>query len=159
MTASGTDLPADLIGLLAGEQLEDGVGLVIQVLTADDDGWPRSCLLSAGEVLATGPQRLRLALWTGTHSTANLTRSGRATLVFVWDGAAFAVRVSTDRASDVRVGDHAVAVFDARVLEVRRDEVSYARLTSGMTFDLPDEERVLARWREQRAALRASARQ
>ena len=74
MTASGSDLPADLVDLLAGERLEDGVGLVIQVLTADDDGWPRSCLLSAGEVLATGPRRLRLALWTGTHSTANLTR-------------------------------------------------------------------------------------
>jgi len=35
----------------------------VQLLTVDESGWPRVALLSAGEVLATGPRAIALALW------------------------------------------------------------------------------------------------
>ena len=47
------------------------------------------------------------------------------------------------------------AVFEARIDEVRRDEVPYAVLTSGIVFDLPDRDVVLARWHETIEALAA----
>jgi hypothetical protein len=51
--------------------------------------------------------------------------------------------------------DH--ATFDAMVGEVLSDEVSYARVETGITFSLPQRENVLARWRETVAAMRATA--
>lgn len=154
ITARDADLPAAMLGLLDGVRLERGVGFVLQLLTADEDGWPRSSLLSVGEVIATGTRTLRLALWPGTRSTATLTRTGRATLACVVDGTVYTARLSATRAPDIRIGDHELAVFDARVVDLRADTVSYARVTSGITFTLPDESRVLARWHEQVAALR-----
>jgi hypothetical protein len=62
------------------------------------------------------------------------------------------VRVDATRGADL---PGPLAAFHGRVAEVRRDEVGYARLTSGVTFELPDEPAVVARWRETIEALRA----
>ena len=68
------------------------------------------------------------------------------------DGAAFSVRVETCRAADL---PGPLAAFHGSVAEVRRDEVGYARLTSGIVFELPDAATVVARWRETIEALRS----
>jgi hypothetical protein len=39
------------------------------------------------------------------------------------------------------------AYFEPTIAEILRDEVGYARMTSGVTFELPDPPKVLARWR------------
>jgi hypothetical protein len=103
-------------------------------------------------VLAVSDSEVRLALWPDSRATANLTRTGQGVLAFVDDGAAFTVRVEASRGPDL---PGPVAAFVGRVAGVRRDEVGYARLTSGITFDLPDAPSVLARWGETIEALRA----
>ncbi len=128
------------------------MGLTLELLTAAEDGWPRVALLSAGEVLAMSDSEVRLALWPDSRTTANLTRTGQGVLAFVHDGAAFTVRVEASRGPNL---PGPLAVFDGRVAGVRRDEVGYARLTSGITFDLPDAPAVVARWRETIEALRS----
>jgi hypothetical protein len=149
----GPGLPRDLVELLDGRDLERGLGFTIQVLTADESGWPRVALLSAGEVFALDDRRLRLALWPGSETTANLTRTGQATLAFVHDHASYSLHLDAHRAADL--GEPMVrAVFDGRVAAVRRDEVPYAALRSGITFDLVDPAPVLARWRATIDALR-----
>jgi hypothetical protein len=145
-------LPADVVALLDGSDLEARVGLTIELLTVAEDGWPGVALLSAGEVLAISDSDVRLALWPSSRTTANLTRTGRGVLAFVHAGAAFTVRVEARRAADL---PGPLAAFAGRVAAVRRDEVGYARVTSGITFDLPDAPAVVARWRETIEALKA----
>jgi hypothetical protein len=146
-------LSPGVVGLLDGHDLEARVGLVIQLLTTDESGWPRVALLSVGEVLVLDDSILRLALWPGSRTTANLTRSGQGTLAFVHDHASYSLEVEARRAADLAppVGR---AVFCGRVASVRRDEVPYAVLLSGITFDLPDPAPVLERWRSTIDALR-----
>jgi hypothetical protein len=148
-------LPSGVLGLLDGHDLEAGVGLTIQLLTADESGWPRVALLSVGEVLALDDSVLRLALWPGSRTTANLTRTGRGTLAFVHDHASYAVQVEARRAADLAAPVER-AVFYGRLAAVHRDEVPYAVLTTGITFDLPAPAPVLERWRATIDALRAA---
>ncbi len=97
-------------------------------------------------MLALDDRTVRLALWPGSRTTGNLTRSGRGVLAFVHAGGAYSARLETCRAADL--GPPAgLAVFEGRVAAVRRDEVAYAHLRSGITFDLPDPAAVVARWR------------
>ncbi len=147
-------LPAELAALFDGTDPAGRVGFTMELLTADGEGWPDSALLSAGEVLAVDGSTLRLALWPATRTTANLTRSGRASLAFVHDGTFFTLRLETCRGADLG-GASPLAVFDGRVTAVRRDEVGYARLVSGIVFELPDPPAVVERWRSTVEALRS----
>jgi hypothetical protein len=149
----GPRLPTDVVALLDGNDLDARVGFTIELLTVDAESWPGVALLSAGEALALDDSTVRLALWPGTRTTANLTRTGRGVLAFVHDGAAYTLRLETCRAADL-VEPAPLAVFDGRVAAVRRDEVPYARLESGITFDLSDRPAVVTRWRSTIGELR-----
>ena len=148
-------LPDGVAGLLDGRDLAARVGFTMQLLTVDEDGWARVALLSVGEVVALDAARLRLALWPGSHTTENLTRSGHGLLAFVHGGSSHTVRMEARRTADL-AGVNVRATFDADVTEVRSDEVPYARLTGGITFDLPDPGAVVARWQATVDALRAN---
>jgi hypothetical protein len=154
---TGATLPEPLLGILDGRDLGDRVGFTIELLTIDEAGWPRVALLSVGEVLASDERTLHLALWPATTSTAALTRAGRATLACVLDGTAYSVHVSASREPELRVGSMEHARFRCRVDEVLSDTVGYARLRSGITFELKDAEAVLARWAATIDALRREA--
>src|SRR5438270_13173115 len=90
--SAGREVPEAVRSLLGGARLEDAVGLTVLLLTVDEEGWPRIAMLSAGEVLATGPRSLRVALWPHSSSTANLLRSPHATLALVHGGAGWYLR-------------------------------------------------------------------
>jgi hypothetical protein len=138
-------LHGELIELFSGENLEAAVGFTVQLLTLDDEGWPRIALLSVGEVLAVDDTTVRLALWPESRTTGNLIRSAQGVLAFVHREVAYTVRIRTVRLPNLN-DPLALAVFDGRVTEVRRDQVSYAVLQSGITFNLPDRAQVLTRW-------------
>jgi hypothetical protein len=149
----GSELPDELRTALDGERLEDGIGLIIELLTADEDEWPSVALLSVGEVVAPSASTVRLALWPGTTATRNLTRSGKGTLALFEGGLATYIRVATERGDDIAVGGMHHATFEGAIVDILRDEVTYARMTRGLTFDLPDAPKVLARWQATVAAL------
>jgi hypothetical protein len=153
---TGTVLPVGVVTLLDGHDLADHVGVTIQLLTVDAEGWPRVALLSVGEVVVLDGSHLRLALWPNSRTTANLRRSGIGVLALVHAGASHSVRIEAEAASGLAQPTDR-AVFDARVLEVRSDEVPYAVLTGGIAFDLPDPASVLERWRRTVDALVAGA--
>ena len=139
-------LPAEIVAGLDGSDLAASVGLTFELVTVGADGWPGVALLSAGEVLALDGSTVRLALWPASRTTENLTRSHRGVLAFVHAGGAYSVRLETCRAADL-APPAGLAVFEGRVAAVRRDEVAYAQLRCGITFDLPDRAAVVARWR------------
>jgi hypothetical protein len=147
-------LPDDLMVLLGGGDLAARVGFTIELLTAGEDGWPHVALLSVGEVLALDRCNLRLALWPGSRTTGNLTRARRAVLAFVYAQAAYRIRLTTQRLPDLST-PALRAAFEGRVVELRADEVPYAVLKTGTTFELIDEPGVLSRWQSTIDALRA----
>ncbi len=151
----GDELPAALLERLNGERLEEQIGFTVLLLTMDGDGWPRTAMLSAGEVVAAEAQQVRLALWPDSASTANLARGGRCVLAMVHAGSGWYVRCSARRGADLRLGDgKLLAFFELDVADVLEDLVAYARLVDGVRFELPEPEPVLRAWRETINALR-----
>lgn len=156
MTSSSGALPAALLELLSGNDLDGKVGQTFLLLTASRDGWPRLALLSVGEVVAIGPRDLRLALYPASTTTANLTRTRKGTLVAFLPGAAHYVELTARRLDDLRTPHAALAHFAAQVRSARVDAVGYAELIGGVSFRLRDTERTIQRWRETVAALRGA---
>lgn len=153
----GNALPAALMPLLDGRDLSGREGLTLLALTVGAEGWPYVAMLSVGEVLAAGDREIRLAMWPGSTSTANLTRSGRATLMVVHAGVGYYLRLSAQRLGDLSIGRTPRAFFRATIEEVLEDVVAYAVITSGLTFRLVDRAKVLPGWEESVQALRAAA--
>jgi hypothetical protein len=145
-------LPDRLVEELDGNDLSAGSHRVYELLTVAEDGWPHVALLSVGELLALGPAELRLALWPSSTTTANLARTGEAVLCAVIDGDAHRVRLACTSLGALRT-EGGLAAFSADVRAVRRDAVSYARLT-GFEMSLVKPDLVLPRWEETIRALR-----
>lgn len=145
-------LPDALLRALDGTDLETKEGETFLLLTVAESGFPHVALLSVGEVYAPGPLEVRLALWPKSATTANLQRTGQATLAHVADGAATYVQLAARRVDEKSEG---LARFIADVRGTRVDRVSYAELTTGVRFRLRDRDRVLARWSRTVLALRS----
>jgi len=140
------------VNLFDGSDPGKHVGFTVELATTDPDGWPRLALLSAGEIFTVDQTRLRIALWPESHTTANLTRTSRATLTFVHGKMAYNIRLRTCRGENLDTPGP-LAVFDGRIIEIRREVAPYAELESGITFSLPNEESTVDRWRDTIAAL------
>lgn len=155
----GDRLPPALLALLDGEDLPARQELALLLATVDTHGLPHAALLSVGEVLASGPASLRLALYARSTTSANLRHGGGLLLALAHDGLAYYVKASArerapaaGQAADLR----GLAVFDAQVNEVLEDGEAIAAVTSGFAITLTrDAARTLASWERQIAALRA----
>ncbi len=157
MTRSlGNRLPEVVGDLLDGSDLANREGLTFLLLTNDEDEWPQVAMLSVGEVVAIDARTLRAALWLRSGSATNLTRTGKATLVLVANGAGYYVRLSARRDDDLDLGaEGRLAYFVLSVEDVQEDSTDYASLTSGVVFKLKDPSMVVPRWRQTVDALRA----
>jgi hypothetical protein len=121
---------------------------------ADSTGQIRTALLSAGEVLASDARTLCFALWPTSRTAQAITHNGRATLTFVFDEAFYQVQLET---RCVALEDVPLACFVGKIESGEAQRVGYARLTSGITFELPDAQSVQTRWREQTEWLKRAA--
>jgi hypothetical protein len=146
-------IPPALLPLVDGHDLAAAAGHTFLLLTARDGGHPHAALLSAGEVLAVDG-RLRLALWPGSTTTANLTATGRATLLAVLPPSTYHLRLDARRLPDLSVRGKPRACFEAEVVESRDDVVAYATVTSGVRFELVDREATLEAWQATLDAMR-----
>lgn len=142
-----SDLPANVRSLLNGARLEEKVGDTILLITVSETGWPHLAMLSVGEMLAVSPTKIRIALWQGTASGKNLARDGKATFVFILDGAGVYVEAVASPEEPLAFEHGPLDSFMCDVAGVLIDEVDYATLTGGIGFVLPDAPSVLERWR------------
>ena len=158
MTRSiGSELPDAVRHLLDGSDLAEREGLTFLLLTTDEDNWPQVAMLSVGEVVAIDARVLHAGLWLHSGTSKNLTRAGRATLVFIANGNGYYVRVRASRGQDLDLGaEGRLAYFVLEVEDVQEDSADYARLTSGVTFKLSDPAQVVPRWQHTVAALKAA---
>jgi hypothetical protein len=147
-------LTASVISLLSGTELESALGTTFELITVDEQGWPHVALLSIGEILATGPSSLRLALWASSGTAANLSRTARALLTFVHDHRYHKVRLTATQTGSPAAGSRPLAAFLVTVVEVQVDEVPYATVTGGITFELADAAATVKRWSDTLETLR-----
>ncbi|MFO0996373.1 MAG: pyridoxamine 5'-phosphate oxidase family protein [Alphaproteobacteria bacterium] len=125
----------------------------IRLSTVDAAGWPHASLLSAGDVLAMSPERLRFAVFAQSTTTANLLRDGRVTATLSIDRGMCEVRMRA-RCLTKATSDISLAMFEATVEQVRMHIAPYADVTTGITFQLHKPGEVLRRWESQIDALR-----
>jgi hypothetical protein len=148
----GNALPEQVSTALDGRDLAQKVGPAHLLLTMDADGMPRPCMLSAGELLAVDERTLRVALWPGTRTAANLERDGRALLCYVDAEAVLYVR-GTVRPLDVT---GPLPSFELAVESVESDAHAGMPVTSGIRFAVErgDVASVAQAWDEQLGPLR-----
>ena len=152
----GDTLTDELLAALDGTDLAAKVGPAYLLVTSDDDGTPRPCMLSAGETLAPDGKHLRFALWRGSRTGANLARGGRALFCHVAPRTVVYVRGPV-RALDAGP-DLNLDCFELEVDSVESDDHAGMPVTTGIEFavERDDPAVVVAAWERQLAGLRAA---
>jgi hypothetical protein len=147
--------PSALLPIFDGTLTHAPNGFAASLHGVDAAGRLRTALLSAGELFAPDLHRLCFAIWPTSRTAQAIEASGRATLTFVFDETFYQVQLDARR---VTLNDVPLACFVCSIESGEAQRVNYARLTGGIRFELPDdEERVLARWREQIVWLKQAA--
>ena len=149
---AGLQLPPALQQYLDGSDLLQKTQ-ALRLATVDAAGWPHAALLSAGEMLAVGPQRLRFALFGQSTTAGNLARDGRGALTLALERGLCELRLQVRR---LQPDAGPLALYEGTVVEVRLHAAPYADVSHGIVFELHQPESVLPRWQRQLAALRCA---
>jgi hypothetical protein len=152
-------LPPEVRALLAGQPDDSAWEPVAHLLTTDDDGFPRVCLLSRAELTAGELAAGELAAGADTvscvvrarHTIANLRRTGQGLLAVAGGEAAYYVRLSVlaTLAEAEAEGRRLAATF--AVVAVEQDTLGVP--LRPMTFRASAALRSYERWDENRALL------
>ena len=149
------EMPANVTSLFDGSQLPTKVGATALLATTTADGWPHLAMLSVGEIFAPNSTTLRLALHAESGTTHAIEETGQALLLVVVDQVATRVRMRVRPAHATREDNGKTAYFFADVVDVVEDRAAYARLVSGITYELLDPDATVAMWREKLEVLKA----
>ncbi len=155
------------LALFDGEALADKLRFTASLVVVDREVEPpdaRTTLLSVGELYAPDARSLMLALWPRSRGAQLLARERAAVLSFVADGAFHQARLRvapagvTDRPAGDGTAVAGLACFRATLVGGDAQRVGYARLTSGISFELDDQrDAVLTRWTRQIKQIRLLA--
>ena len=152
----GDTIPGDLAEALDGEALDRKIGPAYLLVTSDDDGTPRPCMLSAGEVVAVDERRLRFALWKGSRTSGNLVSGRRTLFCHVAPRTVIYLRGPVrSLAADPSLN---LDCFELEVESAESDDHTGMPVTSGITFavERDDPAAVVEAWRRQIAGLRSA---
>jgi hypothetical protein len=130
----GANLPEDLLDFLSSTEPGEKFKQVILFSTTDEDGWPRHGLLSAREVLAKDSKRLLLLLYSNSHSSANLQREGKISIVLVNPNMSYYVFCKARPLSPLPDAP-SETLFELTVERVLEDSLATARILTGITFE------------------------
>jgi hypothetical protein len=150
----GDKLPREVVDAFDGTSLREKIGPAYLLLTPDADGTPRPCMLSAGEILAPDDRHLRFGLWTGTHTSENLSRGVPVVFCYVAPGTVLYVRGTSRQLPPVQ--GVRLARFEVEVGSVESDVHPGMPVTSTIWFEPRDKgaDEVAEDWQEQVDALR-----
>jgi hypothetical protein len=132
----GNEIPESCFSLLTSENLSRG-NTVIILLTVDDTGFPRVCLLSPFQVLLANTSEIYFEVYPNSHTKQNLDRTKIATFVFqestgliyVCGEAKYLNELSTPEESSQQ------SLYCMKVMQVTRDSFEVAPINSQLTFD------------------------
>jgi len=142
------ELNSELAEWLNGRNLEGKQHEAMQLLTVSPEGWAHQAMVSVGEVVALGLDRIRLALWPGTQTSRNMHHTGKAGLVLVLNGELIHIKLEVEPLPPLKNARHPRDRFEAKVTQVKVDQAPYAVLTSGITFELKNVDEGVSRWKE-----------
>ena len=125
--------------------------------SAATNGWPHVALLSQGEVVMVAEGVLRIALHSGSRTTANLAETRRATLLLVSPGAVETIEILAHSIGASELAGIPLSLFEADITKVQKHAVPYATVTSGITFELRNAGSTIDRWTETVTLLRGKA--
>lgn len=151
----GNRLPEDVVAAFDGAGIEAKIGLAYMLVTTDEDGTPRPCMLSAGEILVPNDRHVRVALWPGTNTARNLARGGRALFSYIAPGTVIYVKGSSKALGPGP--DSKLERFELTVDSVESDIHAGMPVKETVVFEVDDLDtsKVAASWERQLAALRA----
>lgn len=144
--------------LFDGSSLASKTGFTASLLTVDANGHLRTSLLGVGELYAPDSRSLCIALWPQARAAHVIAQSGRAALTFVCDEAFYQVQLRLTPLAGVAGDDSGLVYLIGSIDTGEAQSVRYARLTSGITFELEGEGKaVLDRWERQIEHLKQAA--
>jgi hypothetical protein len=150
--------PDAVRALFDGSSLASKTGFTASLLTADTNGHVRTSLLSAGELYAPDSRTLCIALWPQARAARAIAQSARAALSFVCAEAFYQVQLLMTPLARVAGDDSGLVYLIGSIDTAEAQSVRYARLTSGITFELAGEGKdVLDRWELQIEHLKQAA--
>lgn len=149
-----TELSPELLRWFDGQHLQDKKHEAMQLLTVSEDAWPHQAMVSVGELVAISPTVLRLALWSGTQTSMNMERTGKATLIAIVNHQLLYIRLALRPLPPLIESVHPRDRYEGEITSIRVDHAPYADITSGITYQLKDEPGTLKRWEETIAELR-----
>ncbi len=145
--------------LFDGSSLASKKGFTASLLSVDANGHLRTSLLGAGELYAPDSRTLCIALWPQARAARAIKHSGRAALTFVCDEAFYQVQLLVTPLAGVEGDASGLMYLICSIDTGEAQSVRYARLTSGITFELTEGagEAVLDRWERQIEHLKQAA--
>jgi hypothetical protein len=144
--------------LFDGSSLAGKAGFTASLLSVDTNGHVRTSLLGVGELYAPDSRTLCIALWPQARAARAIAQSGRAALSFVCDAAFYQVQLLFTSLESVAGDDSGLVYLIGSIDTAEAQSVRYARLTSGITFELEGEgSAVLDRWERQIEHLKQAA--
>ncbi|MGF6773071.1 hypothetical protein P3T18_005576 [Paraburkholderia sp. GAS199] len=155
--------PDAVRALFDGSSLADKMGFTASLLSVDANAHVRTSLLGVGELYAPDSRALCIALWPQARAARAIERSGRAALTFVCDETFYQVQLQAKPLPPSAGDDSGLVYLICSIDTGELQSVRYARLTSGITFELGagDGENggkaVLDRWERQIEHLKRAA--
>ena len=124
---------------LSGADIDSLARTALVLCTIDPNGWPHPSMLSYFEVAARDPHNIRLAVYNGSRTCANMRERGKATLILVDEGLVCYVRGVVTEVAPVMRSAPFNAALHMRVEQVVFDEPPPdlepgAFVTSGITY-------------------------
>ena len=118
-----TALPPEVERSLGGEAFRRRRRIVLPFLTSDPEGYPRSALLTAGEVRALSASSVAVAVLAGSRTALNLIRRRQATLLYMQRNLAASIRLRAGRGRTSQK-DPDRTLFPLAVFRVKLDKAS-----------------------------------
>jgi hypothetical protein len=151
----GDRLPQEILEAFDGENFEEKIGLAYLLVTTDENGTPRPCMLSAGEIFVPDERHIRIALWPGTTTSKNLARGSRALFCYV---APRTVLYAKGQSASLGPGPGSkLERFEVTIDAVESDVHQGMPVKETVLFEVEgmDTSKVAADWKRQLASLRA----
>jgi hypothetical protein len=151
----GDKLPVEILEAFDGTDIEAKIGRAYLLVTTDEDGTPRPCMLSAGEILVPDERRLRVALWPNTSTSRNLGRGSRTLFCYVAPGTVYYAKGRPESLGPAPGSK--LERFQITITEVESDVHAGMPVEETILFSIEalNTEKVVGDWTRQLDALRA----
>lgn len=129
----GKALTSSLLGYLRMDpNLDEGRSILF--LTNDSNGFPHIALLSLWELFATDESNIKVATYSGSITTSNLRKDGRATIVLIHSGNAYYIKGRASLVREKLRSDAYNSLFNLRVEVVLEDSMAGVRM-AGVKYE------------------------